>query len=404
MTRIIDVHSLDDVATGRQTGTVGEPSLASSGRRTMITGNWYASRTFDGGNTWSLLDPFTSFPSAARGFCCDQLVHYCRSRRMWIWLLQYSAIDGANIFRLAMSHSGTPGTWNWWDVAPTDIDPSWTNEWFDYPDMAESDDQLWISFNMFDEENRWQRAIVLTFPLDEIKARGELTRRTWTTTSTGSLRFTQGLDDSMWFAGQSSDNRGVRLFNWPDGSATVSGWTVPVRPWNSTGYSSLGPGGREWMARTDDRITAAWRSNGQLGFAWAASSEAGRPHPYIRVVRIDEATLELIDEPDLWSSTGAYAYPAAGPNRRGDIGLAAFYGGGTRHPSHIVAHFDDSTRRWNPRIVASSTHGPDRGKWGDYIEVRPDPRRSTYWIASGFTLQGGTDRRNVEPHIVTFAP
>ena len=47
--------------------------------------------------------------------------------------------------------------------------------------------------------------------------------------------------------------------------------------------------------------------------------------------------------------------------------------------------------------TAASTHGPLQGKWGDYVTVKPHPRRPTALVASGFTLQGGQDRRNVEP-------
>jgi hypothetical protein len=403
VTRIVRKVVLNDVATSEQTGTVGEPTIAVSGKRIMIAGNWYASRSTDGGSTWRFIDPFTEFPSAAGGFCCDQLVHYCASRRIWIWLLQYGDVDGANIVRIAVSRTGAPGTWTWWDIAPTDIDPSWTRQWFDYPDMAESDDQLWISFNMFDRFDRWQRALVFTIPLDDLTRTGNLTRRSWPTTEVGSIRFTQGAGDTMWFASHSTDNRELRVFSWADGATSVREWAVPIRPWNEDGYSSVGPGNGEWLARADGRITAGWHTDGVIGFAWCASPEAGRPHPYIRAARIDTTTLQLIDEPDLWSLNGAYAYPAACPNRRGDIGLTACFGGPT-HPAHVVAHLQERTRTWHASIVATSTHAPMQGKWGDYLSIRADPTRATYWLAAGFVLSGGRDRRNVEPQVVTFAP
>lgn len=403
MTRLVRTVVLDDDATSEQTGTVGEPTVALSGKRILLAGNWYASRSTDGGDSWNFIDPFTEFPAAGGGFCCDQLVHYCSSRRVWIWLLQYGAVDGVNIVRVAVSRSGAPGSWTWWDLAPTDIDPGWAGLWFDYPDMAESDDQLWISFNLFDRFDRWQRAVVLTFPLDDLRAGGALTHRSWSTTEAGSIRFTQGADATMWFASHTVDNRELLVFSWADGEAAVTEWGVPIRPWNEAGYSSRGPGNGEWLARVDGRITAGWHTAGRIGFAWTASPEVGRPHPYIRAARIDVATMQLVDEPDLWSLTGAYAYPAACPNRRGDIGMTACFGGPT-HPAHVVAHLDDRSRTWHATVVATSTHGPTQGKWGDYLGIRPDPRRSTYWVAAGYVLVGGRDRRNVQPQIVTFAP
>ncbi len=57
MAQIVKTQPLDDIATGLQTGTVGEPSFAASGQRMMMAGNWYASRSTNGGETWSLMDP-----------------------------------------------------------------------------------------------------------------------------------------------------------------------------------------------------------------------------------------------------------------------------------------------------------------------------------------------------------
>lgn len=73
---ILNSLDLDDSATNEQTGTVGEPSVATTGQRMFVTGNWFASRSTDSGTSWSLIDPFTELPSAAGGFCCDQIPSY----------------------------------------------------------------------------------------------------------------------------------------------------------------------------------------------------------------------------------------------------------------------------------------------------------------------------------------
>jgi hypothetical protein len=401
--RIVSTTVLDDAATGFQTGTVGEPAVAVSGRRVLVTGNWFASRSTDAGATWTPLDPFTELPPAAGGFCCDQLVHYVRSRRVWVWFLQYSARSGANVVRIAVSRTGAPGSWTWWDLAPTDVDPAWRDLWFDYPDLAESDEHLWLTLNVYDRGDRWQRAVVLRFPLDDLVGRGELTRRSWSTTTAGSLRLVQGAGSTMWFTSHSTDNRRLLLFSWDDGSTQVRSWSVPVSRWSEGPYSSRGPGGREWLSRVDGRITGAWRGGGVLGVLWTAAPRAGRPHVYVRAVRVDEATMQVRDEPDLWSPHGAWAYPAAAVNRRGQVGVAAFFGGPS-HPAHAVGVLDERTLAWRTAVTATSTHGPLQGKWGDYLTVRPHPSRTTSWVASGYTLQGGTDRRNVDPHVVVFRP
>ncbi|HYN29369.1 MAG TPA: hypothetical protein VES95_05810 [Dermatophilaceae bacterium] len=317
---------LDDTATGTQTGTVGEPSLAASSRGRLVTGNWYAAWSPDAGASWELADPFTAFPADRGRFCCDQV---------------------------------------------------------------------------YDGQDRWQRAVVLRYPLAELRRSRPVTRRHWASTSAGSLRFVAGAGDTMWFGSTDAARRSVRLFAWPDSSEQVTSWAVRVTPWDDRDYTSAGPGGSPWLSRADDRITGAWRAGGRLGFLWSAGRSAGRPHPYVRAAVVDEATLRVLAEPDLWSTTGAWAYPAAAPNRRGRVGITAFFGGPT-HPAHAVGVLDEEAGRWVTTTTATSTHGPGQGKWGDYLTIAAHPTRPTSWVASGFTLQGGSDRRNIEPRVVTF--
>ncbi len=393
--------ALDDVATGTQTGTVGEPTVAVSSSGLFVTGNWYATRSADRGSTWTTLDPFSSFPTDRGAFCCDQVATYVPGRRLWVWLLQYSKSGRTNIYRLAVSRTAAPGTWRWWDVSPADLDPAWTDVWFDFPDLQVSRDNLWISFNQYDQADRWVRAGVIRYPLSGLSGTGPLTRRSWTTTAVGSLRLVSGAGTSMWFAGNDQARRSLRLFQWGDESADVTTWTIPVTPWNDTDYTSDGPDGSPWLSRCDDRITGGWRAGGRLGFLWSAGRAAGRPQPFIRAVTLDEQTLSVVGEPDLWSTNGAWAYPAAAANRRGVVGLTAFYGGPVQ-PAHAVGILDQQANAWATRLTATSTHAPLQGKWGDYLSCRAHPSRPTSWVASGYTLQGGQDRRNIEPRVVTF--
>ena len=392
---------LDDAATGLQTSTVGEPAVGASSSTIVITGNWYASRSGDRGATWSFLDPFTEFPADRGRFCCDQLVTYLPAQRLWVWLLQYEQVGAGNIFRLAVSRTAATGTWRWWDVAPSDLNSAWNNVWFDYPDMAASAKHLFVSFNQYDGNDRWKRAVVIRWPLAELASARPLTRRHWATTNLGSLKLISGAGTSMWFAGNVASTRTLHLFQWPDASEEVTSWPIRVAPWDDSDYGSPTPAGGQWLSRADDRVTGGWRAGGRLGFLWSAGRSAGRPHPYIRAVTLSEQTLAVTAEPDLWSANGAWAYPAAAANKVGRVGLSAFFGG-PDHPAHAVGVLDQAANTWTTKVTATSTHSPLLGKWGDYVVCRAHPTRRTSWIASGFTLQGGQDRRNVEPRVVIF--
>ena len=393
---------LDDAATSTDTSTVGEPSIAVSGHQAFLTGNWYASRSTNDGQAWTHVDPFTSLPSAAGGFCCDQVVVHDRRRELWIWILQYVTVNGTNIFRLAASrNAGFPnGSWYWWDISPAMLDGRWANMWFDYPDIALTNDHAWVTFNMFDANDNWQRAVVMKFPLATIAAAGTLVFNWWGTTDVGSLRLTQGAGQTMYWASHLSDRR-IRLFSWTDAGNGLNWWDIDVAPWTNGNYTSTAPNGVNWLGRIDGRITGAWTGGGQIGFMWTSGTQPSFPHPFIRVVRIDEATKRVIDQPNIWSASNAWAYPAASSNERGELGFTAFYGGAV-HPGHVVGLRDDVAGAWRVVYARAGGRSPTAAAWGDYLTCRTHEPYGHTWVAAGYTLQGGTDRRNIEPRFVHF--
>ena len=109
-----------------------------------------------------------------------------------------------------------------------------------------------------------------------------------------------------------------------------------------------------------------------------------------------------IDEPDIWSSDVAYAYPDACPNDQGDIGITLFAGGNKVHPAHLIGVRSAAGTAWNLRSIAKSTHSPTQNKWGDYLACRRDHPNGREWVASGYSLQGGGGIADVEPHFVRF--
>jgi len=398
---MVTIHrniGLNDQATSTQTSSIDEPTVAAAGRQVFVTGNWFASRSGNSGGTWQHVDPFTALPSAAGGFCCDQVALYDPGRRIWIWILQYISQGGSNVFRVAVA-ANSNGPWSWWDFAPTQLNQQWTDMWFDYPDAALSANQLYVTFNAFNSAGNWLRAFAFKMPLADLAARGNLGFQWWTTTSQGSLRLTRGATTDMYFASHNA-GRTLRIFRWPDGAGNVTSFAVTTSSWSSGPYNAQGPGGNNWLARVDSRITGAWVSGRRAGFMWTASQRDGRPRPYVKVVVVDLQTQAIVEEPDIWSNTGTWGYPAAAANSDGRVGVSLFYGTSQRHPAHVVGV--RSGNSWDMAITASSTHGPNM--LGDYLSVAPHPSRAGSWAASGYTLQGSAGRTDIEPRYVHFSP
>jgi hypothetical protein len=395
--------AVTDADTGGQTSTVGEPSVAASGDEIFLSGNWYATKSLDGGSTWTFVNPYTLLPSPGSEFCCDQSVLYDPTRNLFFWLLQYVRnAGGTNVLRLAAKKGGTlaDDSWYWWDFSPKGTDPAWAAEWFDYPDLELSDNFLYLTTNSFEGEE-WRRSVVFRFSLDGLAASAELTYRHWSTSENFSLRCVSGAAGVMHFASHNSLSQ-VRVFSWPETDDSPSFRDVDVSPWSAGAYVAQGPDGVNWLQRCDPRITGAWAADGTIGLAWTANRRGTRPFPYVRVVEIDEPTLQNSVDRDIWSPNYAYGYPAGCPSDAGEVGISLFRGGNTINPDHLVGVWNDATQTWELQVTASGTNGPVDDKWGDYLACRRLAPDGSSWIASGYTLQGGSSRTDIEPRVVVF--
>ena len=395
---------LSDAAINAQTSTVGEPSLSNNGREIFVTGNWYATRSLDNGDNWAFVSPYNVLPPADGGFCCDQTVLYDPSRDLTFWILQYLKTGTSNTLRVGIKRGDTLGNddWQWRDFRPETVNPEWQNEWFDYNHAALSNNYLYVASNVFaTQTDDWTRSVVLRLPLDALLHGTTLDYQYFQTIENFSLRCVQGARDVVHFASHNSTSQ-IRVFSWPESSNTVSSSNVDVSAWTGGNYSAPGPDGNNWLGRCDPRITGAWVANGIMGFMWTANQQSGRPFPYVRAVRLDERTKAVVDEPDILNENYAFAYPDACPNDRGHVGITVFRGGGDRHPGHVVGIWDDYSNGWELQATHNGTDGPADGKWGDYLTCRRHSPDGLTWVATGFTLQGGSSRDDVEPRVVHF--
>lgn len=391
---LTDVTTLTDIPTNGDTSTVNEPSVGVRGNEILYTGNWYASFSTDGGATFAYVDPWAEFPSVNGGFCCDQVALYDANHDMMIWFLQYLQDGSTNTIRVAVATGGDIAARNWtyYDFSPPAAG-GWNNEWFDYPELALSNGFLYITTNTFSTSNFFTRAVILKISLSELANGQALNYGVFSTTSFGSLRPVHGAQDVMVFAAHGSPAQ-LRIFEWADASATVITTDVTVTPWPN----GARPG---WTQRSDPRITGAWQSGNEIGFAWTAGAGSGFAHPHIRVAILDRNTKAVIAQPHIFSANFPYAYPAAARNADGDVGMAFHFGA---NPSHAVATLDGSgaNRSWDIVTTVLGTDSPNDNKWGDYGAVRPDPLRSDGFVATGYTLQGGGARTDIEPLLVRF--
>lgn len=417
--RLFASSSPNSVIPAANKSTIDEPSTAMSGRVRFMTGNWYAAFSNNGGTNWTHLSPFTAFPSADGGFCCDQVSLYDPSRDMVIWLLQYiksgSTAADRGRFRIALfrntQNNISPAGWIFYDFLPSGLGGPASGEWFDYPHLALSNDYLYVAINVFTTTtNSWTRTVMARLPLDQLSAGAGLSFNFLSWTANFNFTPVQGAKDTMYWASHQTTNT-IRIFRWPETATTASFFDRTIPAWTSTtrGSSSCPTSdGQNWCLRTDDRILAGARSwnnatsLSELMFFWNVKQGGAFPRPYIEATKLRESDLVVTGRPFFWNANFPFHYVAAAPNARGDVGLSLFWG----HPSFGFApstlaciddDFNGAPPGWECLALRNGTNGPSNNGWGDYVAVRPAHPATFGWQATSFTLQGGKTGNFVEP-------
>jgi V8-like Glu-specific endopeptidase len=398
---ILQNRALTDLETNDATSTVGEPSVAMRGNEILVTGNWYASFSKNGGSTFSYRNPYNMFPAIpGRQFCCDQVAIYVPSHDLMVWFLQHGRNNTGNTIRLAVAKGNdiTNERWRVYDFTPQSVG-DWQGEWFDYADLAYSNQHLFLTTNSFDFSDRFKRSVAIRIPLAQLASYASINYRHLSRTDVGSLRPTQLSGDAM-YIGTHANAGAIRVIRWRDAETTTQTKNFNVQTW-SRGCSAPGPDGRDWLGAVDGRITGAWAAGGRQGFAWTSAPSNAMPKPHVRVAVIDWNAGTVVRQPHIWSNNVAYAYVGASSNPAGHVGVSIGFGGtSTLHPSHCVGIYNP-TGAWSLTATANGTHGPESNRWGDYLTVRP---HQDQFVATGYCMVGGSGRSQVVPRLIRFRP
>ncbi len=379
---------------------IDEPCVAQNGRDVFLTGNWFGAVSKDSGQSFAWVDPFSAFPSVNDGFCCDQTTLYDPSRDLFLWLLSYSPDASNNTVRLAVAHGQAEleaGNWFLYDFA------SPAGSWFDYPQMALGTNSLYVTTNLFRvSDDEWASTRVIRLSLDQIAAHASLAVDTYSSADHFNFTLVRGAGTTMYWASQDDSASRTRVYRWSEGTASgaVAFDDVDVNAWGVAPMACAGPDGRNWCDRADDRVMTGWVAGGVLGFMWNASQDASHPWPYVRVVRLTEATRALVDQPDMVSPDHALLFPAAAVNARGHLAGTLVLGGGALYPSVGAFVLDDLSAPpppWEIYTLAAGESGPAQDQWGDYLCTAPASPVSTQWVASGFVLAGGSTTSHLHP-------
>ena len=385
---------------------VGEPSCAIAGNTVLYTGNWYAAISSDGGSTFRFMDPGAGFPnpSPQSQFCCDQVAHYNPSLDMFVWLLQYGPSTGGNIQRLAFAKpaDALAGRWKLFDITTQLLGVP--NAFLDFPDLSFSDNNLYVTTNIFGQNNTFGSAVI-RISFASIRS-GNVSAVPFVSMQLQSFRVAQNCGASAFFAAHANTSV-LAVFRWPENQALPTRTDVPVARWiGGNGYISRTPDGRRWLDRADPRITGSTLAGSELFFAWSVDRDSNhRPRPFVQIARIAVDTLTVIENINVFDPMSATCYAALATNSNNEVGISYMIGGGPRHPSHVVGFLNGVRKDLIVGIgERSPLSGDGKGEWGDYLTVRRVFPQQKLFAATGFTMKGAGNgsNRDVTPRFVVF--
>ena len=425
---------------------LGETSVASNYNDLIFyTGNWYAARSNDAGKTWQYINAYEDFED----FCCDQRVIYDPNHNLFIWYRQGEPDDSANENRVRIGFSNDAITWTMFDIIPSSMDDSFVNTEFDFPELATTDNYLYITTNAFDleEEEEDMTAVIMRISLDSVVDRGTIELESYWSPETHTFTPVQGAKDKMYWATHLTNDM-MRIYEWSDQqpSTSIQTYDREIDPWFilEEGVGKCAPATSifgefilegNWCERADSRITSGWISGTQIGFFWNADAGsrtalgATFPWPYINAATFDVSNnnMSYVGRPYIWHNDFPWLYASAAVNENGEVGVVAYYGqpGTVNIPGVAFGARNqlDKAEAWNMTSLAISSSPPEASEdceleggvvdeeecelpylltwgydWGDYITIRSREGSGSDWDAAAYVLEEDGDSDIVMPY------
>lgn len=363
-----------------------DPTTAASGDLVLSTGNTYLRVSVDDGANFTEIDPTTIFPNADGGLCCDQVMLFDPTTNLFFWLLQYNSLlnptdptkPGPNRLRIAWKSpqdikANIKAPWAFVDLQ-AQILLKTADEALDYPDLAITNNNLYVSVDRVYTRDpatggtHVHGLIVGRILLADFIAGSSTLGIRWIGPdqsddqgiATGG-RLTQSSADTMYWAAH-VDSSKVKVFRWKDSDNDMQTHDVDVDTWckEPADYANLAPDGIQWIDNTRANLSAVssgarlpfsdpGQNHGEVWLAWNAGQadssgdcSKGRPQPFIKILRINDQSLEGIGEYHIWNPKTAFAYPALATRAAGEIGVSATSCGDGFFPESIFGFLGDS--------------------------------------------------------------
>jgi hypothetical protein len=385
-----------------------EPSVSNDGYAVFYTGNWYAALSSNSGHSFSFIDPFKfgGAPGAPNGgFCCDQVTLHDSAHDLTAWELLYcNKIDcsngnGDNVIRFAFANSQdnlAAGSFYFYDFNAQSDFGFPEGDWIDYPQLAFGTNEFYVTMNIYDSSENFIDSLIVRMPTSALVTGSGFSYQYYSNNQdfTWSPTVTAPQTTLYWGATGYGTNNFLRVYRWTEGSSNVA-WNdfSPSFTAAKKGQASCpAPDATDWCSFDDSRVQGAWRNGNEVGFTWDAKQDGTFAYPYVYVAIFDVSggTPTFTSHPIIFNSSYAWAYPGAGIDPAGDLGISLAIGGGTwGYPgSQFILRDSVTPNPWTAYGLENGAHAASR--WGDYLTSHPAGYPfgdGDTFVATGFTEQ-----------------
>jgi hypothetical protein len=406
---------------GGRASEVSEPSAVSEGRHVMMAGNWYRSRSSDGGTTWTNI-PIGAGPTEAPNFCCDIDTVYDQARGVTLQSLLYGRNFDADpkidngVVRIVVRRQMDLG-----DNCVYTIDPDGaTNDVVpDFPHIALSNNSLYLATNDI-KNSGGQTARMYRYNLDEIADCASTTGGVFSLPSSTLgqrvFRPVDGATTAMYWGALvgSTSSTTLRVYKWPEGSSTITSVDVTLGETSNFGDTDCrgGTNNTDWWDPLTASITG-FELVGAVGgntlqFLWDVKGGGSHTQGHIHGVKL-RAEPSIAKTANVLIQNGNFClgFPAIASNERGDFGLSLSAGGKSGGAGPAIrswAGLDDDLDGGTTDFVTvrTGTHNPAGGRFGDYSTVHQSEPCDQFFSATNYIFRNGGGATNVDALYITF--
>lgn len=335
------------------------------------------------GNLLYYNDISTFFNDPSISNACDPVVLYDVTADRFIFFFQECSGNSANSYLcICFSKTNNPATGGWWKYKVTG-NPLNDNSWFDYPKMAISNNELYITGNLFNNSSNFNQAILYQIQKAAGYSGGNLSWQYWNNIagspftlcplSHGQTSYGPGCYLVATSAGGGST---VQLYDLTD-DMTASNEQLNYYSISTTAYSPAADAGQLGttclLDNGDCRMLSGFYLNGIVHFVF--HSDIGNGWNGINYNRLTLSTSTNQSSVFGLSGTYDYSYPslASYATTISDKSVMIGFGRSSSaiYPEVRVVNCDDAMN-WSPStlVKSSSTFVGNNSqideRWGDY--------------------------------------